>query len=273
MDNQSVILAFTMTLIAGLSTGLGSFIIFSKKSTNTSFLSFILGFSAGVMIYVAMVELFDDAKIILSESYGNKLGLIYTIISFFFGIIIIAVIDKCIPERENPHEIIKDKINEKSKENTGSQKRSGLYRAGIMTSIAIAIHNFPEGIATFMSAISSTYIAIPITIAIALHNIPEGMTVSTLIYSSTGSKKKAIIWSFLSGFSEFVGAVMAYVILGRFLNETVLAIILAGVAGIMVFISLDELLPAAEKYEKHHYAIYGVVVGMMVMAVSIVMAI
>lgn len=265
MNTQSVILAFAMTLIAGLSTGIGSFIVFSKRKANPSFLSFILGFSAGVMIYIAMIELFAEAKRVLSLSYGNRIGLIYTVIAFFGGMIVIAIIDKCIPESKNPHEMNKDDVNTKG-------DRS-LYRVGIFTAIAITIHNFPEGIATFMAALNSPYLAIPIAIAIALHNIPEGMTVSILIHSATGSKRKAIMWSFLSGLAEFLGAIVAYLILRPFLNDNILAIILSAVAGIMVYISIDELLPAAEKYEKHHYAIYGVIVGMIIMALSLIMMI
>lgn len=255
--------AFAMTLFAGISTGLGSFIVFSKRKTNASFLSFILGFSAGVMIYISMVELFDSSRTYLSLHYGNKLGFIYTTISFFIGMFLIAIIDKCIPENKNPHEM--------NKNNNDVMEKNSLYRIGIMTTLAIAIHNFPEGIATFMSALNYPCIAIPVTIAIALHNIPEGMTISILIYSATGSKRKAIIWSFLSGISELVGALLAYYILAPFLNADIVALILAAVAGIMVFISLDELLPAAERYGKHHYSIYGVVVGMIIMAISLVM--
>ncbi|MDZ4992584.1 zinc transporter ZupT [Clostridium perfringens] len=273
---NNIFLAFLLTLLAGLATGIGSCIAFFAKKTNKKFLCISLGFSAGVMIYVSMIEIFQEAKNSLIGVMGLKAGSVVTVISFFAGIAIIALIDKFVPEEENPHEArsIEDidegnVINEESKNESFKDKT--LMRTGIVTALAIAIHNFPEGLATFVSALNGASLAIPITIAIAIHNIPEGISVSVPIYYATGDKKKAFLYSFLSGMSEPVGAIIGYTLLRNIFNDMTLGILLAAVAGIMVFISLDELLPTARKYGEHHLSIYGLVAGMIVMAVSLLL--
>jgi ZIP family zinc transporter len=265
MDN--VLLAFLLTLIAGLSTGIGSIIALFTKTTNTKFLSASLGFSAGVMIYVSMIEIFADAKSSLSLSFGEKTGALLTSAAFISGMLLIGLIDKLIPEESNPHE-----IHEASSCATDKEYQAGktkLMRTGLFTALAIGIHNFPEGLATFVSALQEPSVAIPIVVAIAIHNIPEGIAVSVPIYYATGSKKKAFWLSFASGLSEPIGAVIGYLILLPFMNETIHGILFALVAGIMVFISLDELLPSARAYGEHHLSIYGMIAGMAVMAVSL----
>jgi ZIP family zinc transporter len=254
--------AFLLTAVAGLSTGIGSLIALLAKKTNKNFLSLSLGFSAGIMIYVSFMEMMPTAISGLSEVYGNKLGTLYLILSFFGGIILINIIDFLIPESVNPHEA--HGVEE-------MQGETQLKRTGVMVAVSIAIHNFPEGIATFTSALTSLDIAIPITVAIAIHNIPEGIAVAVPIYHSTGNRKKAFWYSFLSGLSEPAGALLAFFFLFRFWTPMLNGIILAVVSGIMVFISLDELLPAAEKYGKHHLSITGVVMGMLVMALSLLL--
>lgn len=264
---NNVLLAFLITLFAGLATGIGSLIAFLAKSTNKKFLSVSLGFSAGVMIYVSMVEIFVKAKDSLVLARGEKLGSWLTVISFFGGMLLIAIIDKFVPSGENPHEV----RSIPSEEDEEERNRLGLLRTGIFTAVAIAIHNFPEGLATFVSALSDMKIAIPIAIAIAIHNIPEGISVSVPIYFATGDKKKAFMYSFLSGMAEPVGALVGYVLLRNFFSDLSFGIIFAMVAGIMVFISLDELLPAAKEYGEHHLSIYGLILGMIIMAVSLLL--
>jgi zinc transporter, ZIP family len=263
---NNVLFAFLITLFAGLSTGIGSTIAFFAKTTNTKFLSLALGFSAGVMIYVSMIEIFVKAQVGLVQELGATLGPWVNVLSFFGGMLLIAIIDKFIPKAENPHELhnVEDVDNE-------ALKKGNLMRMGVFTALAIAIHNFPEGLATFVVALSEPTLAIPIAIAIALHNIPEGIAVSVPIYYATGSKRKAFFYSFLSGLAEPFGALVGYLILMPFLNDVILGILFAGVAGIMVFISLDELLPASEKYGEHHLSIYGLVIGMAVMALSLLL--
>ncbi|WP_024613719.1 zinc transporter ZupT [Clostridium sp. Ade.TY] len=264
---NSVLTAFILTLIAGLATGIGSLIAFFAKKTNTKFLCLSLGFSAGVMIYVSMVEIFQQANKSLVLGLGEKLGSTVNVISFFAGIFIIAIIDKLVPNAENPHEIknVEDIDEDKIKKN------KSLLRTGLFTALAITIHNFPEGLATFVSALNNVSLAIPITVAIAIHNIPEGISVSVPIYYATGDKKKAFLYSFLSGMSEPLGAVIGYTLLRNFFNDITLGVLLSAVAGIMVFISLDELLPTAREYGEHHISIYGLIAGMAVMAISLIM--
>lgn len=263
MELSPVIYAFLLTLFAGLSTGIGSALAFFTKRTNTKFLSLSLGFSAGVMIYVSFVEIFFKAKESLSLALGSQKGGWVTVIAFFGGMLLIALIDKLIPSFENPHEIKKVEDMEKKDSNPK------LMRMGVFTALAIGIHNFPEGLATFTAALKDLELGIAIAVAIAIHNIPEGIAVSIPIYYATGSKKKAFTLSFLSGLAEPVGALVGYLILMPFMSDTVFGILFASVAGIMVFISLDELLPAAREYGEHHLSIYGLVGGMAVMAISL----
>ncbi len=271
---SNLYMAFLFTLIAGLSTGIGSLIAFLAKKTNKKFLSISLGFSAGVMIYVSMIEIFASAQDTLTTALGQKLGSWVTVISFFGGMFLITLIDKFIPSEENPHDIkLMDNVEDSEKiiEENKHKETSKLMRTGVFTALAIAIHNFPEGLATFVSALQSPSIAIPIVAAIAIHNIPEGISVSVPIYYATGSKKKAFIYSFMSGLAEPLGAIVGYLILLPIMNDTVFGIIFASVAGIMVFISLDELLPSAREYGEHHLSIYGLISGMIVMAVSLLL--
>ncbi|MCD8351760.1 MAG: zinc transporter ZupT [Planctomycetaceae bacterium] len=284
MDNN-VLIAFGFTLMAGLSTGIGSALAFFADRTNTRFLAASLGFSAGVMIYVSFVELLAGALTELAEatgdvSRGNWLG----IGAFFAGMVFIGIIDKLVPEVENPHEVKRVEEMREDEEAAASARaeasgrnRPGrgntrqLMRMGTMTALVIGIHNFPEGLATFMSTLEDTSIGLSIAIAIAIHNIPEGIAVSVPIYYATGDKVKAFKWSFLSGLTEPLGALVGYLVLRPFMTPTLSAMVLAGVAGIMVFISLDELLPSAEKYGEHHLSIYGAVTGMAVMALSLLL--
>lgn len=269
MFTEPVLFAFGLTLFAGLSTGIGSALAFFTKTTNTKFLSLALGFSAGVMIYVSMIEIFFKAKDSLVAEMGEKMGSWITVISFFGGIFFIALIDKLIPSIENPHEIrLVEEMDEAAKK---EHKNKKLMKMGTFTALAIAIHNLPEGLATFTAALTDPSLGIAIAVAIAIHNIPEGIAVSVPIYFATGDKKKAFWYSFLSGLAEPVGAIIGYVILRPFMSPTVFGILFAGVAGIMVFISIDELLPAAREYGEHHLSIYGLILGMMVMAVSLLM--
>ena len=264
---DNVLFALGLTLFAGLSTGIGSLIGFMSKQFNPRFLTIALGFSAGVMIYVSMIEIFVKARDSLSVNFGDKMGYVLTVVSFFAGIAVIATIDKLIPSYENPHEM---NVEQKIKDSTDEQKIK-LMRMGMFSALAIGIHNFPEGLATFMSGLTNPTLGISIAVAIAIHNIPEGLAVSAPIFYATKSRKKAFVYSFLSGLAEPIGALIGYFVLRSIFNETTFGVIFASVAGIMVYISLDELLPTAEEYGEHHLAISGLIVGMFVMAVSLVL--
>lgn len=266
--DSNLLFAFSLTLMAGLATGIGSLIAFLTTRTNKAFLSISLGFSAGVMIYVSMVEIFVKAKDALVNELGYERGYTMTVVGFFFGILLIAIIDRVIPKQGNPHEPQKvEDMNRPANE----IENQALMKMGVFTALAIGIHNFPEGIATFTSALQDPGLGVAIAIAIAIHNIPEGIAVAVPIYFATGNKKKAFKLSFLSGLAEPVGALFAYLILMPFLNDLMFGIIFAAVAGIMVFISLDELLPAAKKYDESHHAIYGLIAGMALMAISLLL--
>jgi Predicted divalent heavy-metal cations transporter len=262
MEINNILLAFGLTLIAGLSTGIGSILAFFTKRTNTKFLSTALGFSAGVMIYVSFMEMLPEAKSNLIDSFGERIGVLYMLCAFFGGMALISLIDFVTPEDKNPHEI--HNVEELSNKNYKS-----LNKTGLIVALSIAIHNFPEGIATFTSALNSLEIAIPITVAIAIHNIPEGIAVSIPIYHATGNKKKAFWLSFLSGMAEPIGALFGFLILMPFWSPSMNGFILSAVAGIMIFISMDELLPCAQKYGEHHLSIIGLIAGMATMALSL----
>ena len=249
MENN-VALALLLTAAAGLSTTFGSALAIAVRRPGRQLLSFTLGFSAGVMILVSFVELLD-------QSIGS-IGFLKANVAFFLGIGAIFLVDALVP-----HEYIGQK------DRPDSQARDPLIRTALLTALGIGIHNFPEGMATFAGALEDTRLGMAIAVAIAIHNIPEGLAVSAPIYAATGSRRKAFLWSFLSGVSEPVGAALAAVILLPFLTQAVLGWVLAAVAGIMVFISLDELVPAAKSFGSEHVPIIGVIAGMMVMALSL----
>ncbi len=247
---------------------------FFTRQTNTRFLSLSLGFSAGVMIYVSFVEIFGKARDALTGSLGQGPGTWATVIAFFAGIALIALIDKFVPNYENPHELHSIEEMDQGLENLPKNEAHDfgkLHRTGMFAALAIAIHNFPEGLATFTAALTDPALGIAIAVAIAIHNIPEGIAVSVPIFYATGDRRKAFLLSFLSGLSEPVGALFGYLVLMPFFTPTLFGVLFASVAGIMVFISLDELLPAAEEYGEHHLCIYGVVAGMGVMALSLLL--
>jgi len=266
METGNFWFAFGLTLFAGLSTGIGSALAFFTKNTSTRFLSVSLGFSAGVMVYVSFVEILQKAREVLVPSFGERMAAWYAVLAFFAGILIIALIDRLIPSPENPHEV--RRVEEVDRNGSKDPK---LVRMGLFTALAIAIHNFPEGIATFMAGLSETSIAIPIAVAVAIHNIPEGIAVSVPISYGSGNRRRGFILSFLSGLAEPVGALLAWIILMPFLNDILFGTVFAAVAGIMVFISIDELLPTAREYGLHHHSVYGFLAGMAVMALSLLM--
>lgn len=270
MMTSTILFAFSLTLFAGLSTGIGSAIALFSRRTNTSFLSFALGFSAGVMIYVSFVEIFVKARESLTSALGQVGGNWATVGAFFGGILLIALIDRLVPAIENPHEA--HSVEELDEAHRRDAKRKGkLMRMGLMSALAIAIHNFPEGLATFTSALKEPSLGVAIAVAIAIHNIPEGLSVAVPIYFATGNRKKAFWYSLLSGLAEPAGAMIGYLLFARFFGDVTFGVLFALVAGIMVFVSLDELLPTAREYGKAHVAIYGLVAGMAVMAVSLLL--
>jgi ZIP family zinc transporter len=214
------------------------------------------------------MELLFDARINITEllDSGTK-GNLYTALAFFGGMLLTGIIDRLVPEAENPHGL----HTMAELERADSHHLNKMKRMGIVTAMAIAVHNFPEGIATFMSALDATSTGIAIAAAVAIHNIPEGIAVSVPIYAATGSRKRAFWFSFMSGLAEPLGALVAYLVLMPFLSPMFMNMVFAAVAGVMIFISLDELLPAAREYGENHISLYGLVSGMVIMAASLIL--
>lgn len=258
-------LALGLTVLAGLSTGIGGLISVVQRRTSGPFLSVSLGFSAGVMLYVSFMEIMPKALTSLTDASGPTAGPWAAVAAFFAGILVIGVIDRLVPAQINPHE--PGSVHDPA----AAVKRRRMMRTGTVTALAIGIHNFPEGFATFIAGLTDLQVALPVALAIALHNIPEGVAVAVPIREATGSRRKAVRWSFLSGLAEPAGALIGFALLMPFMNDFTLGTTFALVAGIMVFISLDELLPTAREFGKHHLAMYGLVAGMAVMAISLLL--
>jgi ZIP family zinc transporter len=271
---NNVSFGLLLALLAGLSTGIGSIIAYFIRKPKDWQLSLILGFSAGVMVYISFAELLPAAI--------DKVGFVTANLGFFVGIVFIAIVDILVPH-EYKHEHVGDsRYPSVSQNKTGQgsgvqptasltvEQRSNLKRAGMLIALGIAIHNFPEGLAVFSSAVTgSLNFGLLVAIAIAIHNIPEGISVSVPISEATGNRRRAFVYSFLSGLAEPVGAIIGYAILFPFLTPTLVYSLLAFSAGIMVYISLDEILPTAQLYGKQHFVILGVLAGMLIMAISI----
>lgn len=296
---RSVWIALGLTLFAGMATGIGSLIAFTARRTNYRFLSVSTGFSAGVMLYVSFVEIFVKGVDSLMKAYGPYWGHWVNAASFFSGILLIGFVDNLIPSAENPHETYSREDVDRLHDPRGVIPRSGsagsgrrpeasahegstdhvqLMRMGLFTALAIAIHNFPEGLATFLAALQDPGLGVAIAVAIALHNIPEGISVSVPVYYATGSRRKAFTYSFLSGLAEPVGAAVAFVVIRYIIgNKTgvippqVMGLLFGGVAGVMVYISLDELLPTSRAYGRGHDSLFGLFSGMAVMALSLLL--
>lgn len=295
---RGLLIAFGLTLFAGMATAIGSVIAFTAKRKNYRFLSVATGFSAGVMLYVSFVEIFVKGIDSLVARFGETGAHWINAISFFGGMLLIGLIDALIPAAENPHATHAEAealpLHDPSASPPDFEALSSmqmaspdlhdhsahhkLLRMGMFTALAIGIHNFPEGLATFLAALQDPSLGVAIAIAIALHNIPEGVSVSVPIFYATGSRRKAFFYSAVSGLAEPIGAIVAYAAIRLFLGGNggvippeVMGVLFGGVAGIMVYISLDELLPASRAYGKGHDSLFGLIAGMLVMAFSLLL--
>ncbi len=281
---SNVWFALGLTVFAGMATAIGSAIAFMAQRTNYRFLSVATGFSAGVMLYVSFVEIFFKGVNALTPRFGDYWGHWVNAASFFGGMLLIGLIDNLIPAGENPHETHTEAETRPLHERDGGAAATGgahhakLMRMGLFTALAIGIHNFPEGLATFLAALHDPGLGVAIAVAIALHNIPEGVSVSVPIFYATGDRRKAFVYSVLSGLAEPVGAGIAYLLILLFVGgdggavpPEVMGVLFGGVAGIMVYISVDELLPTSRAYGKGHDSLLGLVAGMVVMALSLLL--
>lgn len=256
-----------LSLLAGLCTGLGGLVVYASFRDKRAVLSLGLGFSAGVMLYVSFVELLASAQATLVSHYASA-GKWMTLAGFFGGMAAIGVIDRVVPDAENPHEaiVLREDGTPETANDLGEHR---LMRMGLLTALAITIHNFPEGMATFVSAMEDRARGVSVAIAVAIHNIPEGIAVALPIFYATKNRKKAAGFAFLSGATEPIGAVIGYALMSAVLPDHARGVIEAAVAGIMVFISLDQLIPNAHAYSKGHLPMYGLVGGMAVMALTL----
>jgi zinc transporter, ZIP family len=259
-DREPLAVALGLTLLAGLATLIGGLIGVSAGPTNRRFLAVSLGLSGGMMIYISFVELMPAARSDF-EAAGSSVPDLAVTLAFFAGMLAIAAIDFVIPEPSNPHM--------GTDETAESVEKLRLRRMGILAGLGIAIHNFPEGIATFLSAFRDLRFGLPVAVAVALHNIPEGVAVAVPVYQADGSRRKALLYCAVSGLAEPLGALLALAAIRVFGDPWVMALVTAGVAGVMVFISLDTLIPNAKRYEEGHDAVYGLMVGMGIMALTL----
>lgn len=261
---SNVTVAFVSSALAGLATMFGALIVFVSKSDNKKFLSSALGFSAGVMIFISFVEMMPMAQENFMKTMGDKQAQWMVLASFFGSMAVFGIISHLVPEADEPHEIkTEEEMEERSHE-------LALEQVGLKSAIAIGIHNFPEGMVTFMTSLMDPAMGLSIAVAIAMHNIPEGIGVAAPIYFATGDKKRALWLTFLSGVSEPVGAILAYLLLRPFLTPTLFGVVFGAISGIMVLISFDELLPASRAYGETHLSLLGLIFGMMVMGASLI---
>lgn len=273
MDFSTFFQAFLLTLIAGLSTALGALLAFFKTKDETRILAFGLGFSGGVMVYLSFMEILPKSIDFFAKANGAPSAEPLAILCFFLGLLIAFFIDTLIPKDVNPHELksqneVYCEISDKEKH---LHAKRHIHRTAIFTAIAITIHNFPEGFATFIAALDNLAFGLSIAIAVAIHNIPEGLAVSLPIYHATGNKKKALKLTLFSGFAEPLGAIVGYFLLAPLLGDYTLAVGFGVIAGIMVFISLDSLLPNSKLNTKGHESVIGVLFGMGIMAFSLIL--
>ena len=268
---NDITFAFLLTIIAGTATGVGGVIVLFAKRTSKKFLSICLSFSAGVMLYISFAEILPEAFEDLEYAFSDGAGYLIATAAFFVGILIVAVIDKFVPHHDEV--VVLDGCNKQGDIETIIQKdKAELKRTGVLAAIAIATHNLPEGIVIFMAALHDPALGIAIALAIILHNIPEGISTAAPIYYSTGSKLKAFLFAFSTGYVQVIGALMAWLLVRNVFDDmtAVFGIAFAVVAGIMVYVAIHQLLPAAHKFGKHHMVMKWLFAGMGVMAASLV---
>lgn len=266
---ENILIALAVTFAASMATVVGSFMVFNSKTPSPRLLSFGLAFAGGAMVYISLSEILNKSILSFAQTYGDKNGFTYGTLAFLAGVLLIAVIDHLVP---NPHEGLQAEDHGHSHTH-GHVHESNAYikRVGLMTALAITAHNFPEGLATFFATLENPTVGMPLALAIAVHNIPEGISIAVPIYFATGSKKKAFLACLMSGLAEPVGAIIGYALLSPFLSPGVFGAVFGVIAGVMVFLALDELLPAAKKYAQGHETVYGLVLGMATLAMSLIL--
>ena len=289
-SSPAVQLALAITVGAGLATVLGSLMVIFARQTNTRLLAFGLAFSAGAMVYVSLVEIFVKSTLALEKAAGPKAGYAWATAFFFVGVILLVLLDRFVP---NPHPgMAEDDVRSRAQDiasggplaqqeahsthpgpdaRASAADRKLVARVGLLAALAITAHNLPEGLATFFATLDNPVIGAPLAFAIAIHNIPEGVSIAVPVYYATGSRTKAVLATVASGLAEPLGAIIGYVVLASYLTDFVFGAVFGVIAGAMVFLAMDELLPAARNYAKGHETVYGIVIGMAAMALSLVL--
>ena len=267
--SEPVLIAFAVCTAAAASTVLGSIFVLRANRADPRLLAFGLAFAGGAMVYVSLVEIFNKSVFAFSESYGPKTGYAYATLSFFAGIIMLAIIDRVIP---NPHEGMDEReVLHEHGHHHDRISTPNVARVGLLAAAAITAHNFPEGLATFFATLDNPVVGLPLAMAIAIHNIPEGVSIAIPVYYATGSRKKAVGATIISAIAEPAGALIGYLVLAPFLTQAVFGAVFGVIAGVMVFLAIDELMPEAKRYSKGHEAVYGMVIGMAALALSLVL--
>lgn len=261
--SADVWLALFVTLAAGLATGLGSLMVVFSRRPNPRLLAFGLAFAGGAMVYVSLTEILGKSIASFTLAYGQRGGYTWGTLAFLAGMLLILLIDRLVP---NPHESL-SADDPLFRENN----RAYIKRVGLLTAVAITAHNFPEGLATFFATLESPSVGMPLAFAIAIHNIPEGIAIAIPVYFATGNKGYAFAASLASGLAEPIGAIIGYALLSNMLSQAVFGGVFGVIAGVMVFLALDELLPAAKRYAQGHETVYGLVGGMATLAISLVL--
>lgn len=248
--DKNVVYSLLISSFAGISTLLGGLVVYFKFKDKKSFIAFALSFSLSVMISLSIFELLPDSFITLSSRFGLLVGIIFTTVMFLVGKFLVTKINKKLALLQN---------------------KDNLYRVGLLSMIALMLHNFPEGIATFMASYNDLSAGISLGIAIMLHNIPEGISISVPIYYATGSKKRGVIYSLISGLAEPLGAILAFIVLKNYINDVTIALVLVIVAGIMITISINEMLPEVNSYNKKNISILGMIIGVILVIVNLLL--
>lgn len=264
MDISNVLMSFGLTLAVGLSMGIGSLISFFVRETNKKFLAISLSFSAGIMVYISFMAILPEGIKLIEEGLGHEEGHKWALLAFFSGMIFVAIIEKLVHRLGGGHH-----EHEHSVHHHVDTEGEHLSKLGLVSAIAIGVHNLPEGLAIFTAGLNDISLAIPIALAVVMHNIPLGMAISIPIFYSTKSRKKAMLYTILVGLCQPLGAVLGYLLLYKFFSDVLFGVLFSIIAGIMIFVAVDELLPTAQRHEDHHISVYGFIVGMMVMAISL----
>lgn len=266
--SSMLLFAFLLSLFAGLATSLGGLLALSRKVLERAWLATALAFAAGAMLFVSFVQIIPNGILSLQDAgVATTTANLIVFATFFLGALFVGLIDRLIPKSINPSE-----IEGREKELSASDRRVNkkLLRSGLLVAIALGLHNFPEGMSTFFATYQDINAGVALAVAIAIHNIPEGIAVAAPVYAATKSRRKALIWATISGLTEPLGALVALLLINLFVPSTLIGVVFGFVAGMMVFISIDELLPAAQRYKTGtHQVVYGVLGGMAVVAMSL----